>query len=138
MLSWFESGSIVQIAPNRYDFNTPEAVKTIYRIGNAFTKSRYYEPFGTPEFHNLMNALDNKSHAVLRKQIASLYTMSALLSYEHLVDTQTTILKEKMQGFADRGDIIDLPRFLQFYAFDVVATITVKTSLYNPEDQTIS
>lgn len=115
----------MQIAPNRYDFNTPEAVKTIYRIGNAFTKSRYYEPFGDPSFHNLMNALDNKDHAALRKQIASLYTMSALLSYEPLVDAQTTILKEKMEGFANRGDVVDLPLFLQFYAFDVVATITV-------------
>jgi cytochrome P450 len=118
----------VQIAPNRYDFNTPEAVKTIYRIGNAFTKSRYYEPFGTPDFHNLMNVLDNKDHAALRKQIASLYTMSALLSYEHSVDAQTAILKEKMQNFANRGDVVDLPQFLQFYAFDVVGTITVNIS----------
>ncbi|RSL84570.1 hypothetical protein CEP51_003790 [Fusarium floridanum] len=129
-------GPIVQIAPNRYDFNTPEAVKTIYRIGNAFTKSRYYEPFGTPEFHNLMNALDNKDHATLRKQIASVYTMSALLSYENLVDAQTTIMKEKMQGFANQGDIIDLPQFLQFYAFDVVATITIGKSMGMMESNT--
>ncbi|KAM6510112.1 hypothetical protein FALCPG4_017739 [Fusarium falciforme] len=106
-------GPVVQIAPNRYDFNTPEAVKTIYRIGNAFTKSRYYDPFGTPDFHNLMNALDNKDHTALRKQIASLYTMSALLSYEHSVDAQTAILKEKMQNFANRGDVVDLPQFLR-------------------------
>ncbi|EEU36595.1 uncharacterized protein NECHADRAFT_51828 [Fusarium vanettenii 77-13-4] len=129
-------GPIVQIAPNRYDFNTPEAVKTIYRIGNAFTKSRYYEPFGDPSFHNLMNALDNKDHAALRKQIASLYTMSALLSYEPLVDAQTTILKEKMEGFANRGDVVDLPLFLQFYAFDVVATITIGKSMGMMESNT--
>ncbi|KAJ4211202.1 hypothetical protein NW759_012682 [Fusarium solani] len=129
-------GPIVQIAPNRYDFNTPEAVKTIYRIGNAFTKSRYYEPFGTPDFHNLMNVLDNKDHAALRKQIASLYTMSALLSYEHSVDAQTAILKEKMQNFANRGDVVDLPQFLQFYAFDVIGTITIGKSMGMMESNT--
>ncbi|KAJ4171486.1 hypothetical protein NW754_013254 [Fusarium falciforme] len=132
-------GPIVQIAPNRYDFNTPEAVKTIYRIGNAFTKSRYYDPFGTPDFHNLMNALDNRDHATLRKQIASLYTMSALLSYEHSVDTQTIILKEKLLAFASRGEIVDLPQFLRFYAFDVIGTITVRylTLRHIPEDQAL-
>ncbi|KAJ4322848.1 pisatin demethylase [Fusarium piperis] len=129
-------GPIVQIAPNRYDFNTPQAVKTIYRIGNAFPKSRYYDPFGTPDFHNLMNALDNKDHAALRKQIASLYTMSALLSYEHSVDAQTNILKEKFLAFANRGETVDLPQFLQFYAFDVIGTITIGKSMGMMESNT--
>ncbi|KAM0425684.1 hypothetical protein ACHAPT_008931 [Fusarium lateritium] len=122
-------GPIVQIAPNRYDFNTPGAVKAIYRIGNAFAKSHYYDPFGTPAFKNLMNALDNKDHATMRRQVASLYTMSALLSYELAVDAQTTILKEKLLSFANRGEVIDLPQFLRFYAFDVIGIITVGKSM---------
>lgn len=118
----------MQIAPNRYDFSTPGAVKAICRIGNAFTESRYYGPFGAPGFHNLVDALGNKGHAALRKQVASLYTMSALLSYEHSVDAQTAILMEKMQNFANRRDVVDLSQFLQFYAFDVIGTITVNIS----------
>ncbi|KAH7248152.1 cytochrome P450 [Fusarium solani] len=124
-----QHGPIVRIAPNRYDFNTPEAVKIIYRIGNAFHKSHFYDPFGSPQFKNLLNELDNGRHAAMRRQVASLYTMSALLSYENAVNVQTSILKKRLQDFASQGQVIDVPQFLQYYAFDVIGAITVGSSM---------
>ncbi|EEU41315.1 uncharacterized protein NECHADRAFT_46257 [Fusarium vanettenii 77-13-4] len=129
-------GPIVRIAPNRYDFNTPEAVKIIYRIGNAFHKSHFYDPFGSPQFKNLLNELDNSRHAAMRRQLASLYTMSTLMSYESAVDGQTLILREKLLKFCDQGEVIDVPQFLQFYAFDVIGVITVGESMGMMESNT--
>lgn len=118
-------GPIVRIGPSRYDFDTEEATKTIYRIGNALHKADYYIPFGLPSFPNLFDMQDPSRHAGMKKKVASLYTMTALLSYEEGVDRQTAILREKMQIFCDEKQVIDLPQLLQYYAFDVVGVITV-------------
>lgn len=118
-------GPVVRIAPNRYDFDTLEATKIIYRIGNAFPKSKYYVPFGSPHGPNVLNALENELHATMKRQLASLYSMSTLLSYEATVDSQTAIMRQKLDSFAATGELVNLPAFFQYYAFDVVGMITV-------------
>ncbi|KAM6523116.1 Pisatin demethylase [Fusarium solani] len=122
-------GPIVRIGPNRYDFDTMEALKIIYRIGNALPKADYYIPFGMPSSPNLFDVQDPARHSAMKKQVASLYTMTALLSYEAGVDGQTVIMKEQLQKFCDQKQVIDLPQFLQYYAFDVIGVITVGQSM---------
>ncbi|KAF5005010.1 hypothetical protein FDECE_8535 [Fusarium decemcellulare] len=122
-------GPIIRVGPNRYDFDTMEAVKTIYRIGNALPKSDYYIPFGLPSFPTLFDVRDPGRHAIMKKQVAALYTMTALLSYESGVNGQTIILKEQLQKFCDQKQVINLPQFLQYYAFDVIGAITVGESM---------
>lgn len=113
---WNVPGPIVRVAPNRYDFNTLEAAKTIYRIANQFPKSKYYVPFGSPHGDNLLNTLDNAPHSAMKRQVASLYSMCTLLSYETAVDRQTYIMRKKLDEFASTGELVDIPRFLQYYA----------------------
>ncbi|KAH7199160.1 pisatin demethylase [Fusarium oxysporum] len=122
-------GPIVRIGPNRYDFDTMEAAKIIYRIGNTLPKADYYIPFGLPSFPNLFDVQDSARHSAIKKQFAPLYTMTALLSYEQGVDGQTAILKEELQRFSSQKQVIDLPQFLQYYAFDVIGVITVGKSM---------
>ncbi|EXA29866.1 pisatin demethylase [Fusarium oxysporum f. sp. pisi HDV247] len=122
-------GPIVRIGPNRYDFDTMEAAKIIYRIGSTLPKADYYIPFGLPSFPNLFDVQDSARHSAIKKQFAPLYTMTALLSYEQGVDGQTVILKEELQRFSDQKQVIDLPQFLQYYAFDVIGVITVGKSM---------
>lgn len=121
-------GPIVRIGPTRYDFDTPEALKIIYRIGDALHKADYYIPFGSPSFPNLFDEQDPGRHSAMKKPVASLYTMTALLSYEKGVDGQTVILKRELQRFCDQKQVIDLPQFLQYYAFDVIGVITVRST----------
>lgn len=118
-------GPIVRVAPNRYDFNTLEATRTIYRIGNAFPRSKYYVPFGSQHGPNLLNELGNGPHGAMKRQLASLYSMSTLLSYEATVDNQTAIMRQKLENFAATGELVDIPQFFQYYAFDVIGMITV-------------
>ncbi|CAH0042680.1 unnamed protein product [Clonostachys rhizophaga] len=122
-------GPIVQIGPNRYDFDTMEAVKIIYRIGNALPKSDFYIPFGLPSYPNLFDVRDPRRHAQIKKEIGALYTVTALMSYESGVDGQTAILVEQLQRFCDQKQVINLPQFLQYYAFDVIGTITLGESM---------
>ncbi|KAL6150794.1 hypothetical protein ACJQWK_00361 [Exserohilum turcicum] len=122
-------GPIVRIAPNRYDFNTLDAVKTIYRIGDQLPKSNYYTPFGSPHGKNLLNTLDNTQHGSMKKKFASLYSMSTLLSYEPAVDSQTFVLRKKLDEFAASGELVDIPTFFQYYAFDVIGMLTFGSSM---------
>lgn len=120
-------GPVVRTAPNKYDFNSAEAVKTIYSMTRIFPKSTYYEAFADPSHETaLFNTRFPQQHAHLRRVQASLYSMSTVKTYEAAVDKQSAILLQKMNGFAQAGRSISLPHFLQYYAFDVIGEITVR------------
>ncbi|KAF4423102.1 Pisatin demethylase [Fusarium acutatum] len=50
--------------------------------------------------------------------------MSAVLAYEKVVDEMTAVLTRKLYGFSDESKPFDFPRFMQYYAFDVIGQIT--------------
>lgn len=74
---------------------------------------------------NLFAELDVKEHSTQRRRIASLYSMTTLLSYESFIDSCTTILMEKFNKFARERRPVEMVQWLQFYAFDVIGAITV-------------
>jgi len=51
--------------------------------------------------------------------------MTSLLSYEPFVDSQNAVLCEKLREFAVAGSLVDIPKWMQFYAFDVIGEMTV-------------
>lgn len=51
--------------------------------------------------------------------------MTTLLSYEEFVDSCTTELCGKLRKFAIDDRLIDIPQWMQFYAFDVIGEISV-------------
>ncbi|GME29203.1 Cytochrome P450 [Neofusicoccum parvum] len=117
-------GKIVRIAPNKYTIDDPDAVRTIYGHGTKFTKTRFYEAFRMPDRSNLFAELDVKEHAMQRRRIASLYSLTNLLSYESFIDKCTAVLDDKFTKFAHEGRAVEMVEFLQFYAFDVIGAIT--------------
>lgn len=74
---------------------------------------------------NLFNLTDSKEHSMLRRKLANPYTMSSLVSYEPFVDECSSILLQKMTEFALNKDRVDLGKWFQYYAFDVIGQITV-------------
>ena len=119
-------GSVLQIGPHKYDFNSAEALKIIYSMHRIFPKSPYYNAFSEPGSEKaLFNSRSPQEHSRLRRTQAALYSMTNVRSYELFVDTQTTILVAKMEEFAKLHRTVSLPSFLQKYAFDVIGAITV-------------
>ena len=57
--------------------------------------------------------------------MASLYSMSTLVSYEQYVDSCNSLLCERLQDFASSGEVFNVPNWMQFYAFDVIGEMTV-------------
>lgn len=124
-------GPVVRIGPNKYDFNSPEAVKVIYSMQRTFPKSSYYDAFAEPKVKKaLFNSRSPQEHGHLRRTQAALYSMTNVKSYESFVDSQTAILIAKMEEFAKLGRVVSLPSLLQKYAFDVVGAITVRVAYF--------
>ncbi|KAL3447830.1 cytochrome P450 [Aspergillus insuetus] len=120
-------GSIVRIAPSTYSISDPGAIRQIYGAGSSFTKAPFYYAFGTADKprSDLFSELDNPRHAIKRKKVSSLYSMSALVNYETPIDGVTEKLCQSLDRFCTTGEAFDFPGWMQFYAFDVIGAITV-------------
>lgn len=124
-------GPIIRVAPNQYSVDSPDAAKIIYGHGSNFTKASWYKPWGhaNPEFKNLFNDLDPKSHSVLRRKVANTYSMSSLVSYEPYVDECTTIFLQRLAEFASSGEVFNMGHWFQCYAFETIGMITFSKRL---------
>ncbi|KAG2419162.1 hypothetical protein HFD88_002267 [Aspergillus terreus] len=120
-----QQGPVVQIAPNKYSFNQAEDVKKIYAFGGKFSKSEFYDPQGNPFRKNIFNVRDMADHADRRRKYASLYSMSTMIAYEDAVDRMTAVCIKKMEQFLSEERTMNLPQFMQYYAFDVIGEISV-------------
>lgn len=117
-----------------YSIDDPTALKALYAIGAPLPKAAWYEAFGDPRVpdHNLFSARDPAFHAGMRRKLGSLYAMSAVKCYEPHVDEGVAVLVEQLDRFVRSGQTVDLQRWMQCYAFDVVAKITVTYPLLPP------
>jgi cytochrome P450 len=120
------AGSIVRMAPSQYSFTDPEAVKDIYAINSNYLKSAFYDGFGdtSVDARNMFTARVAKIHQGDRRKVASMYSLTSLLSYEPYVDSSNTLLLKKFRNFADLGQTFNLMSWMQYYAFDVIGEIT--------------
>lgn len=120
-------GPIVRIAPNMYSFDIPGApVKQVYGIGSKMPKSEWYEGWKhpSPDRWTLFPDRNIKRHGETRRRFQGLYSMSSLVTYESYVDSCTDILVQRLRGFASNGDTVDMMKWLQCYAFDVIGDVT--------------
>ena len=64
-------------------------------------------------------------HAANRRKISGAYSMTTLVTLEPFINDCTDILRTRFDEFAKAAETIDLPHWLQCYAFDVIGNITV-------------
>lgn len=95
-------------------------------------KSPWYIASGNADPHavrDLFSDLDPKNHATNRRKVASLYSMTNLVTMEKFVDECTELLISKFSDFAGGEGLIDMGHWLQCYAFDVIGQVTVRSVL---------
>lgn len=117
-------GPIVRIGPNKCSIDDPDAVKIIYGLGKSFAKSSYYSAFTDVGKTSLFSEREPSIHAGMRRRIAKLYSLTNLLNYETFVDQCTATLEDKFRKFCIEQRPIEMGSFLQYYAFDVIGSIT--------------
>lgn len=74
---------------------------------------------------SLFSTREEKFHASLRRCVNSAFSMTTLVQYEPLVDETSKIFLDQTEKiFASTGQPCDFYRWLQFYAFDIIGTLT--------------
>jgi len=103
---------------------TPD--KNIYGIGSKFAKGDWYQGWKhpDPDRFSLFSEQNMKRHAEMRKKFQGLYSMSSLLSYESFVDDCIDIFMTRLDEAVVSRSVMDMARWLQCYAFDVIGKIT--------------
>ncbi|PYH29862.1 cytochrome P450 [Aspergillus neoniger CBS 115656] len=91
----YGNGSVVRLAPGWYSLNTPGAAAELDR------------------------------HVTKRRKIASLYSMTAILLFEAVIDRKAEALCCRFKEFAATGQLFDVRCWMQFFAFDVIGEISV-------------
>lgn len=122
-------GDIVRLGPNCLSFADPRALKVIYGLNKGFVKSDFYPVQMTvvkgEPLPSLFSAVDEAFHARLRRAVNNAFAMSSLVQYEPMVDETTELFLDQTDRlFVAEGKTCDFSRWLQFYAFDVIGSIT--------------
>lgn len=117
-------GPICRVGPGLYSISVPD--KEVYGIGSKFRKSDWYEGWKhpSPEKWGLFADQDIRRHADTRKRFQGLYSMSSLLSYERYVDDGAAIFQQRLAEFEKSQEPVDMARWFQCYAFDVMGNLT--------------
>lgn len=73
----------------------------------------------------VFNSRDEDLHKQLKTPIASLFSVSNISAYEPLVDTVLDVACKSLdERFAKTGKVFDLTDWLQYFAFDVMGSMT--------------
>lgn len=122
-------GPIVRVAPGMYSLDLPDAVGAVYGVGSRMPKSAWYEGWQhpSPERWSLFPDRSARRHAETRRRFQAMYSMTSLVAYEGYVDDCTDVLLQRLDELAQGGQAVDMMHWFQFYAFDVMGSITYST-----------
>ncbi|PLN86963.1 putative benzoate 4-monooxygenase cytochrome P450 [Aspergillus taichungensis] len=127
-------GPLVRFGPNMVSVADPREVPNIYGFSGKYKKSRFYQVILPMSQGRILPGLfatqDEDIHRMLKKPIASIYSMSNLVSFEPLVDRTIHCFFEQLDSrFARAGQTLDFGAWLQMFAFDVIGEITFSRRL---------
>ncbi|EXJ73163.1 uncharacterized protein A1O5_04313 [Cladophialophora psammophila CBS 110553] len=127
-------GNLVRLGPNCISVTGSQSyIPQIYGIGKGLVKSDFYRCFQNivngRRAASLVAMTDESQHAKSKRLIAHAYSLSTLVEYEELVDRTTDVFLQTLEEqFAytslSQKRVLDLGRFLQFFAFDVIGELT--------------
>ncbi|GAD97031.1 putative P450 monooxygenase [Paecilomyces variotii No. 5] len=119
-------GPLVRLGPNHVSIADSQYIPLVYGIASKFYKSEFYSVFDVntdkgpvPTTFSIRN---EAAHTVLKRPVAHAYAMSSLLELEPMADECCRIFEEKLDAMQDKP--FDLGVWLQWYAFDVISSIT--------------
>ncbi|GAB1199993.1 hypothetical protein APSETT444_009353 [Aspergillus pseudonomiae] len=137
-------GEVVRIGPRLVSFSNPEAISTVYPIRPGFPKgcicreaenqrelkSDFYatlRPYTRERGAMLavFNTQNEQIHKQIKSPIAPLFSLSNVVMFEGLVEEVLSCLSEQFDTrFVGTGKIFDFGEWLQYFAFDVMGTMS--------------
>lgn len=112
-------GKLVRTAPNVVSVGDVDEILKIYNIKGDYTKTGFY-PIQSISWKkepqmSLFSTRSEAEHREQRKKIANAYSLESLLKMEDAIDDCGKLFLSKMQGYAEKGEPVDLGSWLQYY-----------------------
>ncbi|KAA8644051.1 cytochrome P450 [Aspergillus tanneri] len=123
-------GEVVRFGPNMVSLSNPAWIPTVYPIRTGFPKGDFYRtlmPYTRKggALPAVFNTRDEALHKKIKSPIAPLFSLSNVLSLEGFVDKAIQVMVEQLDiRFVETGESFDLADWLQYFAFDVMGTLT--------------
>ncbi|KAI0015268.1 MpaD/MpaE fusion protein [Xylariomycetidae sp. FL0641] len=123
-------GEIAQFGPNMVSLANPAWIPTVYPIRPGFPKSNFYRtlmPYTRKggSLPAVFNTRDEELHKRLKSPIAPLFSLSNTLPLEPFVNQTIQAMTEQIdKKFVASQAVFDLADWLQYFAFDVMGTLT--------------
>lgn len=124
-------GRLVRVGPNHVSVSDGNSIQQLYSISTKFYKSDFYSlfdiktPAGTAS--TIFSIKDESIHKAKKRPVANAFSMSTMRDLEPMNDGCSEILLRKLGELA--GQEIDLGKWLHWYAFDVISSITFSNCL---------
>ncbi|EED11729.1 cytochrome P450, putative [Talaromyces stipitatus ATCC 10500] len=117
-------GSLVRVGINEVSVSHPDAVELI--LCADLDKGRWYGVFCFPDFNhiNLMSELNHGRHLQKSRNVATGYAASKINGSERYVDAILEELESQFDRLSTSNSPIELDRWFNFFAFDVVGEVT--------------
>ena len=119
-------GPLVRTGPNELSVADLAAIKTIYGAGTPFRKSDWYSVWQGHRKFDLFAERNEKIHAQQRRLVSRAYSMDALKDLEPHVNAAIETFLSKMATF--KGQSIDMGKWTQLFAFDIIGEVTFSKS----------
>jgi hypothetical protein len=123
---------LIRYGPNAVSVGSASAIETVYRLrGDPLLKSDFYSVIPPMRKGRILPTIfatqDEGLHRMLKRPIASVYSMSNLVSFEGLVDrTIEVFCRELDERFVRTGSVCDFGIWLQYFA---VSSTTIRPIL---------
>ncbi|KAH6362247.1 hypothetical protein HBI34_179110 [Parastagonospora nodorum] len=122
-------GKLVRIGPNTVSFSDPVAIPEVYPMRAGMPKSDFYvtlRPYTSGQaLHAVFNTTEESILKQIKPPIAPLFNISSAATLEPLVDEVLECIRGRFdERFVGTGQIFDMGQWLQFFAFDVMGTMT--------------
>ncbi|CAG8220366.1 unnamed protein product [Penicillium salamii] len=125
MRKGFVKVSSVTVHNELWPFGTANLLSKICTIkSNFYAPLRPYTKKGGA-IPNVFTAVDEDLHSKLKFPVAHLFSLSNVVAFEAPIDEVLCILSKQLdERFSGHGEIFDITEWLQFFAFDVMGTMT--------------
>jgi cytochrome P450 len=123
-----ELGTHVRIAPNHVSISDPAAMNEIYGHGANFLKDPWYDG-GAGEHRSMGDTRVKAEHQQKRKMFAHVFAQKTIASLEHVVTDKVAVLVSEIDKKATRNETINIRRYVNYLAIDLISTLLYGQSL---------
>lgn len=113
-------GPIIRINPNEVQIHDPEFYTQIY-AGGSTKRNRYARSVsGNGSPGSMASAVSHDLHRLRRSSLNPFFSKAAVLRLEERIQSRVRILCERLSGFLERKEIIDISVAMTSLTLDII------------------